>query len=168
MKKDTKRGAIISDCGKYRYKLWREAHPNGFGVLCFVLLNPSTADADQDDPTVRKCVGFASRMLYRQVIIVNLFAYRATRPIDLLKATSEGIDIVGPDCDKFLQQTFYNSSRIIAGWGNNAVKIDNGGTRRLIVMARAELYCLSKNLTGEPKHPLYIGYHNCSQLATWP
>ena len=73
------KGAVISDCKRYRYRLWRIWNGSQ-SRLVFVMLNPSTADGEQDDPTIRKCVGFAERLGYGGIEVVNLFAWRATDP----------------------------------------------------------------------------------------
>lgn len=76
--------ASISGCGRYRYALHRWW---GHGTtLGFIMLNPSTADADIDDPTIRRCMGFARDFGYDGIRVFNLYAYRATKPADLWKA----------------------------------------------------------------------------------
>lgn len=88
--------AGISECGTYRYWLCREWSP-GLDSLVWLMLNPSTADATQDDPTIRRCMGFARRWGYGGITVVNLYAYRATNPRDLLTAA----DPVGPENDRY-------------------------------------------------------------------
>jgi hypothetical protein len=78
------RGATLSDCGRYRYRLWRR-WADGPTVL-FVMLNPSTADADVDDPTIRRCIGFARSWGAGALEVVNLYAWRATQPAELKAA----------------------------------------------------------------------------------
>lgn len=78
------KSAIISECGKYRYSLSRIWDENKANVL-FIMLNPSTADGDVDDPTIRRCIGFAKSWGYGGIYVGNLFAYRATDPKELLK-----------------------------------------------------------------------------------
>src|SRR4051812_49823510 len=84
--------AVISACGAYRYVLTRQV---GGGVrrATFIMLNPSTADASNDDPTIRRCIGFAQRWGCGQLAVLNLFAYRATDPADLKRASEP----VGPE-----------------------------------------------------------------------
>src|SRR6185369_17379869 len=89
--------AVISKCGKYRYSLRRE-WIGGAGTVCFIMLNPSTADASVDDPTIRRCIGFAQRWGYQILEVVNLYAYRATRPRDMFAAA----DPVGPENEYYL------------------------------------------------------------------
>ena len=77
------KGAIISDCGKYRYALWRIWDGNK-DFCMFVMHNPSTADANEDDPTIRRCIGFAKSWGYGGIYIGNLSPFRATNPKDML------------------------------------------------------------------------------------
>jgi len=99
---DVKKWAVLSRCGKYRFMLgraWDEPDSaqdtdTGFGKwkrpLCvWLMLNPSTADHSQDDPTIRKCVGFSQRLGCGGLIVVNLFAWRATDPDDLAEAITD-------------------------------------------------------------------------------
>src|SRR4051812_4003223 len=113
------RGAEISECGKYRYRLWRQWF--GFGsekeVALFIMLNPSTADANQDDPTIRRCAAFANASGYERLEVVNLYAYRATDPDDLFKAAREGQDIVGPHNEQAVREAADRADLIICAWG---------------------------------------------------
>ena len=93
-----KSDAVISDCGKYRYRLTRKW---GYGRPCgFIMLNPSTADALHDDPTIRRCVGFAKAWGCGALIVVNLFAVRATSPREMMRAD----DPVGPENKEHVQR----------------------------------------------------------------
>ena len=114
MQQLTEAGALLSSCGTYRYRLWRYWHTER-EPLIFIMLNPSTADAMQDDPTIRKCIGFAKRLGFGGIEVVNLFAYRATDPRDL---RANGYQ-VGPDDFVAIQQ------RLLA-WANH---IRNKSTR---------------------------------------
>lgn len=111
--------AVLSDCGTYRYALmrrWEQGHP-----LRFVMLNPSIADATVDDPTIRRCVSFARREGYAALIVLNLYAYRATDPKALLTC---GDDPVGPNNDNILWSHLLSSKEganpVVAAWGVNA------------------------------------------------
>ena len=145
-------GAHISSDGQYRYGLWRSW---GDGPrLPFVMLNPSTADASLDDPTIRRCIGFAKRDGYGGLIVVNLYAYRATDPKALLACA----DAVGPSNDDYLRGTINGSRKrdvpLIAAWGVNAKPERVRAVLGLIGGAR--WLCLGKTKHGHPKHPLYI------------
>lgn len=156
------RGALLSECRRYRYHLWRPAG-DGDKRCVFVGINPSTADEVDDDPTIRKCVGFARRWGFGAIDMVNLFAWRSTDQNGLLKAP----DPIGPKNDETLADVFGRADRIVWAWGNGK----SAGVRRLIGdrMRRGHLYvfaikksCQVGNLglTGEgaPKHPLMLGY----------
>jgi len=117
------------------------------------MLNPSTADAERDDPTIRRCIGFAKRAGHGGVEILNLFAFRATAPKDL-KAAS---DPVGPDNDRHLEALFARHGHVLAAWGAHGTF----GARAEIVLEMAArqsvmLTCLGRTLTGQPRHPLYV------------
>lgn len=115
---DGSRGATLSDDGLYRYGLWRRW---GDGpVLGFVMLNPSTGDADLDDQTLRRCIHFAQRDGYPGIAVRNLFAYRTPFPSALAQGELEGVDIVGPDNDEWLDDLIedrFAIRRIVAAWG---------------------------------------------------
>src|SRR3954468_18218250 len=110
------RGAILSDDGLYRYRLWRiwdDLAP----VMVWVMLNPSTADADVDDPTIRKCIGFAKRHRHGGIILANLFAWRTTDPRELPRAA----DPVGPANDEHIRWACRAPllATVVAGWGSH-------------------------------------------------
>lgn len=142
-------GAIISDCGLYRYRLWRRWDD---GPTCvFVMLNPSTADSEKDDPTIRRCIGFAKREGCGRLEVVNLFAFRATSPAAMKAAA----DPVGPDNDfRIREATNHPSPLVIAAWGAH------GSFRRRAADVGerfgADWMCLGFTAGGQPKHPLYV------------
>jgi hypothetical protein len=142
-------GATI--VGEYRYNLWRvwdASRP----CVCFVLLNPSTADAALDDPTLRRCVGFAQSWgAYGSVEIVNLFAYRASNPAMLRKAA----DPIGPDNDTYLQEAARRASCIVSGWGVRGTFLQRDRVV-LALLASYPLYCLRLTRERHPQHPLYV------------
>lgn len=139
-------GADIRD--RYRYALWRtwdESLPR----VMFVGLNPSTADARQDDPTLVRCVNFARDWGYGGVITTNLFAFRATDPRAMLRAR----DPVGPENDRVLCEQARTVDRVIAAWGNLGSYRDRAAAVRKLLPG---LYYLKLNRSGEPAHPLYL------------
>ncbi|MFZ8963264.1 MAG: DUF1643 domain-containing protein, partial [Schleiferiaceae bacterium] len=91
-------GAIFSDCGRYRYRLWRIWDPS-LPTLLWILYNPSTADAKVEDPTLRRCMDFTRQWGYGGLTVVNRFAYRATNPRQL----NSTIDPVGPENTSHVQ-----------------------------------------------------------------
>ena len=118
-------------------------------MLNIVGLNPSTADALKNDPTIRRCIGFARDNGYGSLFVTNLFAYRATHPRDLFAAT----DPVGPDNDPWLKEISGRSDTLLLAWGNH------GQFRERDQMVSDLLqngFCLGINQTGTPKHPLYV------------
>ena len=146
--------AVLSECGTYRYALWRE-WMTGEGTCLFVMLNPSTADASEDDPTIRRCIGFAQRWGYGRLAVANLFAFRATEPNALLSAT----DPVGPENEHWLGQLFDDASLVIAAWGASVRPV--AAHRECEVIAKCRMFgvrldCLGLTKENLPRHPLYI------------
>lgn len=140
--------AVISDCGRFRYRLERGDLPR----LTFVMLNPSTADALQDDPTIRRCAGFAKREGYNGIHVVNLYALRATNPKELWKHA----DRVGPLNHTCLEWAGYEARRIVVAWGANAEPAVAHASIQLLRKSGARLVCLGKTKDGSPRHPLYV------------
>ena len=155
--------AVFSECGKYRYLLTRKW---GYGRPCgFVMLNPSTADALHDDPTIRRCVGFAKAWGCAELTVVNLFAVRATSPRDMMRAD----DPVGPENKEHVQR----AATYVAGGGGDYSKPRAGpfvcawgahgsfwGQDETVLGWLEELLVppLALRLTkhGHPAHPLYL------------
>lgn len=143
-------GATLSKCNKYRYSLWRTWNKNKTWLL-FIMLNPSIADAMQDDPTIRRCIAFAKAWGHGGLLVGNLFAYRATNPFDLLNANKN--KIIGSDNDEYLIQLIAQAKTTVVAWGNYGSLLN----RSTIISNRIHYpMCLGVNKTGEPKHPLYM------------
>src|SRR4051794_12691770 len=106
--------AVISICGRYRYLLTRQVGP-GQRTATFIMLNPSTADASNDDPTIRRCIGFARQWGCGRLAVLNLFAFRATDPADLKRAEEP----VGPENRAWFERTLRDAGDgpVICGWG---------------------------------------------------
>lgn len=146
--------AVISECGHYRYRLTRDLERDGPNML-WVMLNPSTADGDVDDPTIRRLMKFTQSWGYGSLTVVNLYAFRATKPADLFSA----IDPIGTENDcylrKMLEQVGYGD--VMVGWGNHA-KLDR--VQEFVDLAseypNVRLLALDINVSGSPKHPLYV------------
>ena len=154
-----RRTAIFSECGTYRYQLIvRE--PRGFGVATFVMLNPSTADEMKDDPTVRRCRGFAVRWGFQEVRVVNLFALRSTDP----KALYSDASPVGPENDAAIVGAAMTSDRVVAAWGVHGSLL---GRDKAVseLLYRFNISCLGRTKDGSPKHPLYL--KSDSKLVNW-
>lgn len=142
--------AILSKCGTYRYRLDRRW---GDGPTCgFIMLNPSTADADLDDPTVRRCIGFARREGCGALMVGNLFAVRATDP----EAMADADDPYGPENRHFLQNMAERvDGPLIAAWGAHWMASDIG-SHWVAETFGSRLMCLGKTKSGAPRHPLYV------------
>lgn len=143
---------IISKCKKYRYWLERDTGIPIKNACVFIMLNPSTADAELDDPTIRRCRGFAERFQCGKLVVVNLFAYRATKPADLYKAK----DPVGPENDKYISKALQMPGVLIGGWGANDTRDRVTKLMELAAWRRVAICCLGKTKSGAPKHPLYL------------
>lgn len=151
MPTDTRRHATISDCGKFRYRLWRKWGPGS--PLLFVMLNPSTADGTADDATIRRCYGFASRAGFGELEVVNLYAYRATKPADLRAAGYP----IGPDNDRHITQAARAAAAVCVAWGANAAGLSRPG--EVLQMLRdhgVRPQCLAVTRSGYPQHPLML------------
>lgn len=144
------KSAVISECNQYRYELVREWASNR--PCCFIGLNPSTADASEDDPTIRRCIGFAYEWGCGSLIMTNLYAYRATKPQDMFKARKSGIDIVGPRNEEFLESVMDGGGIIIAAWGTHGSESERGKA----MIETGLVQHLGLNKKGSPKHPLYL------------
>lgn len=152
-----KRYATISPCGTYRYwleRVWaKDPECMDKGYVNFIMLNPSTADAEVDDPTIRKCIGFAQRWGYAAMHVVNLFAYRATNPARLKTAR----DPIGPENDAMIEASVLSADRTIVAWGKMGSWMGrDAAVRKLLDPART--FALRLNNDGSPAHPLYIPY----------
>lgn len=156
-------GATFSECGLYRYDLWRQwddVRPR----LTFIMLNPSTADAEQDDPTIRRCMSFASREKFGSVRILNVFALRSTNPKGLLTV----VDPCGPRNAEFIASAVH-AAKVVVAWGNLFVggkKLRHGYQSVLEALADKELFCLGRTRGGHPRHPLYVS--GSEPLILWP
>lgn len=153
------KSAVISECGRYRYSLHRTWD---VAKLCaaFVMLNPSTADAEKDDPTIRKCIGFAERNGFGSISVHNLFAYRATKPKELIDRRGF-VDIVGPENDAYLA-AIPAAYPIILAWGSFPYSQPSlfSRTRQVsTILGDRDLYCVKRS-ADRPWHPLYVKYGN--------
>lgn len=121
--------------------------------VLFCMLNPSLANAEGDDPTLRRCMGFAHAWGYDQVAVVNLYALVSTDPAGLLSAIAP----VGPGNDAAIQAQLQRADLIVCAWGNNSPNSER--TRHVMAMlqtGRADVTCLRVTKTGNPEHPLRL------------
>lgn len=153
------RGAFFSPDRTYRYDLWR-GWDDKKPVVAFIGLNPSTADENTDDPTIRRCIAFAQSWGYGRLYMVNLFALRATDP-KVMKAHHEPI---GKMNDERIRQIYRASDIVIAAWGKDGTHLNRD--RRVRAML-PNLYALRiSNKTDQPWHPLYLPAD--SKPVLWP
>ena len=170
---DAAKWAALSRCGRYRFMLGRAwdqedpASPQGvFGrwerPLCvWVMLNPSTADHTTDDPTIRKCVGFAQRLGCCGILVVNLFAWRATDPNDLVKVIDEGRQDAVGWCNDEMLTLASTLQPMLVGWGKTTRKSFKARAERVFSLGLSQswpMLCLGVNDDGSPRHPLYVSY----------
>ncbi len=144
--------ARFSDDRVYRYRLERRVSPTPTGCVCFILLNPSTADETQDDPTIRRCMGYCKAWGYSRLVVVNLFAYRSTDPRELHHAP----DPYGPENGREIFLAAQAADLVVGGWGNHGRYWNSG--RNIVEMLRhrkVAVHALGLTKQGEPVHPLY-------------
>lgn len=149
---DVQRGAVFDRSGAYRYVLSRQ-WPHGQGRAVFILLNPSTADANRDDPTIRRCMGFAHDWGYARLEVLNLFAYRATKPDDLRRA----LQPEGPSNRRYLRRAVKDADLVLLAWGiHGSWRHQNEEVLTLLRKAGSRPTCLGRTAEGHPKHVLYL------------
>jgi hypothetical protein len=145
--------AEFSDCMRFRYTLTRKW--STAPILCVIGLNPSTATEAVDDPTIRRCIGYAKAWDYGGLLMLNIFAYRATLPSDMWAAARRGVDIIGGERNyyeamgEYIRQ--YQAVMTLAAWGREGGERGRGVQKNL-----PNLYCLGVNSDRSPKHPLYL------------
>lgn len=142
--------AWYSPCETYRYGL--ERRWGAGGTVLFVMLNPSTADALRNDPTIERCERRARAMGFGVLRVANLFAYRATRPEDLRRAPEP----VGPGTDALLDTWSAAADLVVAGWGVHGGH--DGRAQAVAARLPAATTHLGLTMAGHPRHPLYVSY----------
>jgi hypothetical protein len=145
-------GATFSSCRRWRYLLWRrwdEEKP----VANFLMLNPSTADENQLDPSCNRARDFAERWGYGTLIVTNLFAWRATDP-EMMKAAQ---DPVGRSNNQAILRAARQSAIVVCAWGNHGAHLDRAATVAANLRgAGVALHLLRLTGQGQPNHPLYL------------
>jgi len=148
------RAATISVCGRYRYSLWRVWNTSK-PLLCWVMLNPSKANATEDDHTIRWCIRYAAENGYGGIVVVNLFAFRATMPADMKAAA----DPIGPDNDAMLaavlKDVVRTGGKVLVAWGVHGEFQDRDREVLKVITKyyRQAPLCLDVTIKGHPKHP---------------
>jgi hypothetical protein len=149
----TKSSAALSACSRYRYGLTRQWDDGP--MMGFVMLNPSTADADCDDPTIRRCIGFARRDGCGGIVVVNLFPLRATDPAQLWATRYP--DRFGPESDSELQRHIRMvTGPLVAAWGADGDRHGDDAVKLMRHYLGNRMVCLGKTKNGAPRHPLYV------------
>ena len=153
------KGADLSPCGRYRYSLrrrWFTASVRGRNRhVCWIMLNPSTADSDTDDATIRRCVGYSFRWGFASLEVVNLFAWRATDPRDLRRAR----DPVGNGNNVSISTAALTADLVVCAWGVFGYFMDRGATVQSMLQDYGiKLNALGHTKGGQPRHPLRLAY----------
>jgi hypothetical protein len=143
-----RKNAVLSPCGRYRYRLSRTWDGHKL-PLVWIMLNPSTADAEIDDPTIRRCISFSKREGAGGLEVLNLFALRATDPKQLRIAS----DPIGPDNDEWIREVLHPHSRVVAAWGEHGKYLGRGAA---VLKTLAASGLIVQCLGDKPRHPLYI------------
>ncbi len=146
--------AVYSACALYRYALTRVWQPEGRRAL-FVMLNPSTATEEQNDPTVERCERRARALGFGAFRVCNIFAFRATDPRVMRAAP----DPVGPANDAAILEGAAWADTVVCAWGSHGAHLDRGpAVERLLRGSAPALHHLGLTKEGHPRHPLYVGY----------
>lgn len=159
-------GAILSPDRRFRFALSRTLLGGTLPAFiepprycAFVLLNPSTASETEDDPTIRKCRGFAQRWGYSAFDVVNLFAWRATNPDELRKLPASVITADETENDRWIRAVARHAEIVVVGWGNDGALLNRGQrVRAMLQAAGIPLHCWEITKAEQPKHPLYVPY----------
>lgn len=159
--------AVLSDDRVYRYVLYRsvdgldwdaEQRPDGGYRLTvgFILLNPSTADETETDPTIDKLQKYAVAWGFQRLAVVNLFAYRETDS-KRLPQLSLLTDLIGPENDRYIRELRRDAHKIVCGWGNHGLLLDRQA--QVLELLRntlsEDVFCFRQNQNSTPVHPLY-------------
>jgi hypothetical protein len=150
----TRSWSSYSDCENYRYVLERVWNPDG-AKLTYIMLNPSKATEQQNDPTIERCERRARQLGYGAFRVCNIFAWRETDPRALRQADAP----VGPDKDTALKNAAVWADTILCGWGVHGAHQNRGPETASILRASGQtLWSLGLSKHGHPRHPLYIAY----------
>ena len=140
-------GAIFSDDRKYRFVLWRKWDKTK-PMIMFIGLNPSTANENHDDPTIRRVVGFARKWGYGGVYMLNLFTYVSAYPAELTKCEDPLLM-----ADHYLEVFCHKAELIVFAWGNFPEAVERSRRMQFLFPSAR---CFGKNKNVSPKHPLYL------------
>ncbi len=162
------RSAVFSPCGNYRYSLtrvWDDTKPR----VCFLMQNPSVADDREDDPTVKKCIGFARRWGFGSIVVVNIRAFVATDPTDVGCAAARGMDTVGPDNARYVRDAISQCMSLVVACGGDESMLDAARETLAGCDVAAEISCIGYTKDDVPKHPSRLGYSTPREpFRVWP
>ena len=155
--------AEVSACGQYRHSLTRRwVNPHGNLAIVFIGLNPSTADGELDDPTIRRCVDFANGLGGSRLTMINLFDFRATQPADMRKQNKP----ISEHNEEHVIRALINADIVVAAWGNGGRYRGAGlQMRKLAHDKKVKLHHLGLTMDAQPKHPLYLA--KSTPLSEW-
>lgn len=169
--KERANAAVFSSCGVYRYWLTRDLRERDLfattretRTVTFCMLNPSTATAEKDDPTIRRCKGYAFDWGYNHLIIVNMYAYRATDPMAMWRAHQADVDIIGLDNDREIIRAVQlaGDAPVVCAWGTGPkdkklISFHRQRQSHVLKLVGSRAHYLELNISdGSPKHPLYL------------
>ena len=144
-------GAKFDPERRFRYTLWRAWANGGSRYVNFIMLNPSTADENVADPTIRRCIGYARDWGYDALYVTNIFALRATDPRELYSCH----DPVGPANEQWVRETADHAALVVAAWGTHG-KLNGRGLEAAEMLQQFKPKCLGMTKHGHPRHPLYL------------
>lgn len=156
------RDAVFSPCGRHRYVLGRRwDQEETFRMVNFIMLNPSVADTEVDDPTIRRCMGFAKRWGCNELVVTNLYPIVTEHP-SVMKAAE---DRLGPRVEAgsrlfvnhgYIERVARDADIVICAWGAHATPTAVNLALGSIFEAGADPHCLRWTKDGQPSHPLYL------------
>ena len=154
------KGAMFSDDRVYRYALWRSWDAKA-PFVNFVLLNPSTADAEVDDPTVTRLMVRAKKAGFGGVVVTNVYGFRSTDPDVVKKQARAGVDVVGIKNDEAIVKFARKAGAVIIGWGKHCDEVSPGRSAFVLGLLQSlgcKIFAVAWNDDGSPRHPLYVPY----------
>lgn len=145
--------AVFNATRTHRYSLMRAWDDTGASIL-WVMLNPSTADENKLDPTLRRCRNFSREWGYGSFYVANIYAFRATNPAELFKAENP----IGENNDEWIRRLAARCQTVVAGWGSHPMVKNSDRAKRVLEMLAKfrSIYCLGTTQDGFPRHPLYV------------
>mgnify|MGYP001414790086 CR=1 FL=1 len=145
-------GGTYSDDGRYR---WSYERPIGAGPpICWIGLNPGTGDREgRYRPTLQRMVDRSIALGFGRFCLVNLFAWRATKPTELRSAAKRGEDVIGERCDEAIIRASERAELVVAAWGAHGRLLGRGAQ---VLDVLQKVHCLGMTARGAPRHPHYV------------